>query len=159
MAAWALGAAALAVALVVGLGHSAKSTRPAPALPRERIAGPPATLATLEGRPALVVFWASWCTPCAKEAPELERFAQSADGRGRLVAVDWSDPSLHEAKSFIAHYRWTFPVLRDEQGTVGLAYGLTGLPTTFVLNGGGQIVEELHGPQTAASLGRALASA
>ena len=34
------------------------------------------------GRPALVVFWASWCEPCAREAPALERFSLSPFGRG-----------------------------------------------------------------------------
>lgn len=158
--AWGLALAVLAVLLVIGLGHGGHAgARAAPSLPRERLAGPPVTLAALRGRPALVTFWASWCGPCSKEAPELERFALSAAGRGRLVAVDWSDPSIPEAKMFIEHHRWTFSVLRDEQGTVGLAYGLTGLPATFVLDGSGQIVEELRGPQTAQSLSQALANA
>jgi cytochrome c biogenesis protein CcmG, thiol:disulfide interchange protein DsbE len=158
--AWGVGVAAVAVLLVIGLGHSGRaSARPAPSLPRERLAGPPVTLATLRGRPALVTFWASWCGPCSKEAPELERFAQSQAGKGRLVAVDWSDPLLDEARKFIGRNRWTFSVLRDEDGTVGLAYGLIGLPTTFVLNSHGQIVEQLTGPQTAKSLGQALANA
>lgn len=158
--AWGVGVAALAAALVVGLGHGGRANaRPAPSLPRERLAGPPVTLATLRGRPAIVAFWASWCTDCSKEAPELERFAQSASGRGRLVAVDWSDPLIGEARKFIGRNRWTFPVLRDEEGTVGLAYGLADLPTTFVLDGKGQIVQQLVGPQTAKSLSQALANA
>ncbi len=159
--AWGLGLLVLAVVLVIGLGHSKSgSGRRAPALPTERIAGPRVTLATLRGKPALVLFWASWCPPCAHEAPEVERFAQSPAGKGRLVTVDYEDDSLSEAKHFIRQYRWTLPVLRDEDGTVGFDYGVsTGLPVTFVLDAEGRIRQELRGPQTVQSLTKALAGA
>lgn len=112
-------------------------------------------LAGTRGRPALVVFWASWCGPCMREAPALERFAESSTGRGRLVGVDWSD-ALSGARKFIRRYAWTFPNERDAEGTVGNAYGLPGLPTTFVLDSHGRIRARLVGPQTEASLTRAL---
>jgi cytochrome c biogenesis protein CcmG, thiol:disulfide interchange protein DsbE len=157
--AWGVAVAILAALLVVGLSGKRASGKPAPALPRERLAGPPATLASLlataHGRPALVTFWASWCGPCAGEAPALERFAHSAAGRGRLVAVDWND-GLSGARAFVDRYRWTFPTLRDAEGTVGEAYGLTGLPTTFVIDAHGRIRGALRGPQTTQTLDRAL---
>jgi cytochrome c biogenesis protein CcmG, thiol:disulfide interchange protein DsbE len=156
-------AAALAALIVFGLAHhrSAAVGRQAPALPREQLAGPavtlPGLLADARGGPALVVFWASWCGPCAREAPAIERFAQSSAGRGRIVGVDWSD-ALSGARSFIRRYSWTFPNLRDAEGTVGNDYHLTDLPTTFVLDGHGRIRAVLSGPQDEDSLGRALAS-
>lgn len=156
-------AAALAALIVFGLASDRGSSvgRPAPALPQEHLAGPPLTLAGLlavaPGRPALVVFWASWCGPCAREAPALERFSRSSTGRGRMVGVDWSD-GLAGARSFIRRYSWTFSNLRDSEGTVGNDYHLTGLPTTFVLDGRGRIRAVLRGPQDEGSLGRALAS-
>ena len=157
-------ALAAAVALVVfGLAsnHSGPGGRRAPTLPSEHIAGAPVTLAgllaTAHGRATLVTFWASWCGPCAKEASALERFSRSAGGSGRLVGVDWSD-GLSGARSFVAKHAWTFPVLRDAEGTVGNDYRLTGLPTTFVLDSSGRIRSVLRGPQTASSLARAMAA-
>ena len=155
-------AAALTALIVFGLAseHSSSVGPLAPALPRERLAGPPVTLAGLlagaNGRAALVVFWASWCGPCAREAPALERFSRTAAGRGRLVGVDWSD-GLAGARLFIRRYSWTFSNLRDSEGTVGNEYRLTGLQTTFVLDARGRIRAVLRGPQDEASLGRALA--
>lgn len=160
---WMLAAALLVVLVVFGLAanRGAGVGRAAPALPRERLVGPPVTLAGSPGaRPggaSLVTFWASWCGPCAREAPALERFARSPAGRGRLVGVDWSD-ALSGARSFIRRYAWTFPNLRDAEGTVGNEYHLSGLPTTFVLDAHGRIRTVLRGPQDEASLGRALAS-
>jgi cytochrome c biogenesis protein CcmG/thiol:disulfide interchange protein DsbE len=155
-------AAVIALA-VFGLAgdRSATNGRPAPALPRERLLGAPATISSLladaHGRAALVVFWASWCGPCANEAPALERFATSPQGRGRIVGVDWSDPVLSAARGFIRRYAWTFPNLRDREGSVGVAYHLTGLPTTFVIDARGRIRATLRGPQSQSSLERALA--
>jgi len=160
--AWTLAAAALIALIVFGLARNGSSPtgRLAPALPRERLAGAPVTLAGLlagtGGRPALVVFWASWCGPCAHEAPAIERFSRSAAGRGRIVGVDWSD-ALSGARSFIRHYSWSFPNVRDSEGTVGNAYRLPGLPTTFVVDAHGRIRTELRGPQDEAALARALA--
>src|SRR5437588_2775010 len=87
---WTLAAAAAVALLGFGLASSRSSSvgRVAPSLPGERLAGP--SLAATE-RPALVVFWASWCEPCAREAPALERFARTPPGRGRVIGVDWSD--------------------------------------------------------------------
>src|SRR5271155_1495156 len=149
-------AAALIALVVFGLAHhrSAAVGGQAPALARETLAGPavtlPGLLADARGGPALVVFWASWCGPCAREAPALERIADSDAGRNRLVGVDWSD-AASGARSFIRHYGWTFPNLRDAEGTVGDDYPLTSLPTTFVLDGRGRIEAQLHGPQDEAS--------
>jgi cytochrome c biogenesis protein CcmG/thiol:disulfide interchange protein DsbE len=160
---WAVLAVLVALALVIGLsGKGAPGGRLAPALPRELLAGPPATLATLrataDGRPTLVVFWASWCEPCRREAPAVERFALSPAGRGRVVGVDWSDEAA-SARGFIGKYHWSFPNLRDGEGSVGYAYGLTGLPSTFVIGAGGRIEQTLRGPQTERTLGRALGAA
>lgn len=162
--AWALAAAgAIAALAIFGLAsdRSTSAGRLAPGLPGERLAGPPVTLASLliqaRGRPALVVFWASWCGPCASEAPALERFYLSPAGRARVVGVNWSD-ALSGARSFIRRYAWTFPDVRDSDGTVGNAYRITGLPTTFVVDGHGRIRSVLRGPQSEGSLARALSA-
>lgn len=152
--------AALVLFAVFGLaGTSGVRGRKAPGLPREWLSGAPATFTSLlsssHGKPVLVVFWASWCGPCLKEAPALERFAQSKGGRARIVGVDWSD-ARSGARSFISHYRWTFPVVRDGEGTVGNSYGLAVLPTTFVVDSRQRILAQLPGPQTQAGLERAL---
>jgi cytochrome c biogenesis protein CcmG/thiol:disulfide interchange protein DsbE len=160
---WIVLAVLVALALVIGLsGKSAPGGRLAPALPRELLAGPPATLATLrataKGRSTLLVFWASWCEPCRHEAPAVERFALSRAGRGRVVGVDWSDEAA-SARRFIGKYHWSFPNLRDGEGSVGYAYGLTGLPSTFVIGTDGRIQQTLRGPQTEQTLEHALGEA
>jgi cytochrome c biogenesis protein CcmG, thiol:disulfide interchange protein DsbE len=160
-----LAGCAIAALVVFGLasGGSKQTGREAPQLPSERLAGPPVSLSSLlagdHRRAALVVFWASWCEPCAHEAPALERLATSGLGQGRVVAVDWSDPESDNARAFIKRYSWSFPVLRDAEGTVGYQYGITNLPTSFVVGPDGRIRAILHGPQTQAEFAAALTSA
>jgi cytochrome c biogenesis protein CcmG/thiol:disulfide interchange protein DsbE len=135
-----------------------QAPRPAPALPTEVLSGHRVDLESLRGKPALINFWASWCGPCKQEAPELRRFSQQISHRASLVGVDWNDRP-DNARAFIAQSDWRYPVLRDSSGEVGNSYGLNGLPTTFVLDSSGRIVQKLQGPQTGSSLSRAVASA
>ncbi len=135
---------------VLGTG-SRNAAKPAPPLPAAVLQPPKATLATLRGKPALVNFWASWCGPCRKEAPELERFDRSLHGAARLVGVDYTDGES-AARSYLRRYGWTFGVLSDPDGIYGSRYQISGLPTTLVLDPHGRIVERLSGPQTVASL-------
>lgn len=156
---------AVAVALVAGLiayealsSGSGDAGQPAPPLPAEVIQGPKTTLASLRGEPALINFWASWCEPCRKEAPELERLARSLGGAGRLVGIDYTDQA-DGGREFIRQYGWTFPILSDPDGVYGARYRFSGLPTTVVLDARGRIVEKLRGPQTVTELRRALRAA
>jgi thiol-disulfide isomerase/thioredoxin len=156
--AWTIALAiAVVVLAIVGLAskHSPAAGRPAPPLPGERLSGPPAPSFTEGGHSKIVVFWASWCEPCAQEAPAVQRVSQSAIGRGRVIGVDWND-ALSGARSFVKAHSWTFPNVRDGEGTVGSAYRLIGLPTTFLVDANGRIREMLSGPQSEVSLVRAL---
>jgi thiol-disulfide isomerase/thioredoxin len=159
----ALGCAAIAAIAIFGFKSSdSTKNRRAPELPSEHLSGAALTLPALvhsaDGHASLVVFWASWCGPCNDEAPALERFSQSPAGKGRIVGVDWSD-ARSGAAAFVHHYGWTFPNLRDANGTVGNEYELTNLPTSFVLDSTGRIRRVLHGPQDEASWRDALRAA
>jgi cytochrome c biogenesis protein CcmG, thiol:disulfide interchange protein DsbE len=144
---------AIIVATLLTVGERTPAARQAPALPREVLVGPPLNLADLRGRPALINFWASWCDPCRREAPELRAFA-SAHWRGALIGIDWSD-DLSSARAFIRRFRLAYPNYRDATGATGSAYGISGLPTTFVLDRHGRITAVLRGPQTRMRLDRA----
>lgn len=153
----AVGALAIVAVLTLKTTHGTTAARAAPALPTQVLRAPAASLATLRGHAVLVNFWASWCHPCQKEAPQLTAFARQATGL-RVVGVDTGD-NAGDARKFVALHRWTFPVLRDGDDSVGNDYGVHGLPTTFALDARGQIVRTLVGPQTVKTLDAALAAA
>jgi peroxiredoxin len=72
--------------------------------------------------------------------------------------VDWDDAG-GAARAFIRKHGWNFPVLADTSGAAGEEYGLIGLPTSFVLDPRGRVVATFRGPQSEATLRRALLEA
>jgi cytochrome c biogenesis protein CcmG, thiol:disulfide interchange protein DsbE len=143
--------AAAVIVLALALPGSKSVGREAPQLPAHALRGSAVTLSSLRGKPALVNFFASWCAPCIREAPDVQRAYTELAGRARMVAVDWND-GRSSALSFLERFGWTMPVLEDPSGLVGDSYGIDGLPTTFVLDSRGRIVKRLTGPQSPARL-------
>jgi cytochrome c biogenesis protein CcmG/thiol:disulfide interchange protein DsbE len=150
--------AAIVVAELASGSGSTDTARAAPPLPAKALRPPAVDLAALRGKPALVDFFASWCGPCGEEAPTLRKVAVALAGKATVVAVDWDDAG-GPARAFIRKHGWDFPVLADTSGAAGEAYGLVGLPTSFVLDPRGRIVATFRGPQSEAKLRQALLEA
>ena len=151
-------AALIVVGAVFGLRSKSTPVRPAPALPTSAVLGQPVTLAQLHGKPAFVVFWASWCPPCAHEAPAVESFARQVAGRAHVIGVDWDDTD-GGARKFARTHGWTFTSMSNPRGVVGARFGLTDLPTTYLIDRRGRIIDRLVGEQTVSSLKDALSRA
>jgi thiol-disulfide isomerase/thioredoxin len=158
LAVGALVVAVIVVAEVASGGGTDSDGRQAPPLPTKALQPPAVNLADLRGKPALVDFFASWCDPCAEEAPTLRKLSQDLGGKATIVAVDWDDAG-DSARAFVRKHGWTFPVLADTSGTAGENYGVTALPTSFVLDPQGEIVDTFRGPQSEARLRQALLEA
>jgi cytochrome c biogenesis protein CcmG, thiol:disulfide interchange protein DsbE len=102
-----------------------------------------------DGRPAVLLFFASWCAPCQSEVPAVAAVyrAQKHD-RIPVIGVDGMDPT-REALSFDHRSGVTFPVAADSDYTVteGL-YGFDGDPDAVFINAQGTIEHIVHGPIT-----------
>jgi peroxiredoxin len=151
LAALIFAVAGAVVVLALVLPGSRSEGRFAPQLPTRVLSGSSVTLASLRGKPTLVNFFASWCASCIREAHDVQRAYQKLGERANLVSVAWDDRRT-ETLRFVERYRWTMPVLEDSSGLVGNAYGISGLPVTFVLDANGRVVKRLSGPQTLAGL-------
>jgi thiol-disulfide isomerase/thioredoxin len=114
----------------------------------------------LRGKVVLVNFWASWCTECRPEMPVLERLHRELAPKGlALVGVN-----AREQRTAILRYAselgLTFPLVLDPDGKINAAYGVVGLPTTFVVARDGRVVALAVGPREwAGASGRALLQA
>lgn len=83
------------------------------------------------GRPVLLNFWATWCPPCRKEMPDLQRFASQYGDRIQMLGVNWDFDADAGVRQFLDRYNISYPNLMDRKGEVFVKYRLTGLPVTF----------------------------
>ena len=110
------------------------------------------SLRSMAGRPVIVNFFASWCSPCQKETPLIARFYQARQGQVSVVGIDVNDSSS-AALSFVHKSGVTYPVAVDPLPMkTATAYGLPGLPATFFLNSQHRIVKRVFGAVTQAEL-------
>jgi len=101
-------------------------------------------------RPTVVNLWASWCGPCKEEMPAVQRFATANPGV-RVVGVAIDD-APDAARDFAREVGVRFPLGVDSDDRVGDEYGVTGLPTTLLLDREGRLASTWAGPVTEADL-------
>lgn len=115
----------------------------------------PVHLADFRGRWVVVNFWATWCTPCLLEMPELQAFHDEQINRATVIGVNFESLTPEAIRSFVEQLAVTFPiVLSDGQPLPG--FDLKGLPTTFLISPAGKLVDTHLGTVTAAMLAKRL---
>jgi len=116
---------------------------PAPAFSLQQLDGGGAlSLASLRGKTVVLNFFASWCDPCKREAPALEKLWQQDRGQNLVVlGVDTNELSRGDGLRFVHAHGVTYPVVSDPGGTVAQnRYDISNLPVTYVLDGKGRII-------------------
>ena len=102
------------------------------------------TLSDLQGRPVILNFWATWCSPCRIEMPEFQSvYENHPDGEIAIVAVNLDEPVDRVTKFFRDELGLTFTALLDEGGIIADQYGVFTYPTTYFINEEG-VVTAVH---------------
>ena len=115
--------------------------------------GAPASTADYRGRPLVVNFFASWCTPCIAEMPDFEAVHQTLGDDVAFLGLALRDP-VEEAQALVERTGVTYDVGRDSDGSALAFYGGLGMPTTVFLDAEGTVVEVHSGQLSAAQLER-----
>jgi peroxiredoxin len=113
--------------------------QPAPPFEAETPAGQRVSLADYRGRVVLVNFWATWCTPCRAEMPEIQAAYQAHRERGfEVVAINVQE-SPAEVQPFMAELGLSFPALLDPDGAITRRYLARALPSTYLIDRSGVV--------------------
>lgn len=159
---WSLLGAAVIGLLIYGLSTQGASTSLDEALRHgKRPIAPEATmlmptltgagrssLAAYRGKVVIVNFWASWCTPCEREAPGLERLErQLASHDATVLGITYEDITSDSLK-FAHEFNLTYPNLRDVNGSFAHSYGTVQIPESFVIDRTGHVAEISRGEVT-----------
>jgi len=123
-------------------GSFASPSRPAPQITLATLAGGDMAFGA-PGQPVIVNFFASWCTPCEAEHP----FLMDMRARGaNVVGVLYKDQP-EKGATLLARKGDPFAqVALDPDGSAGIAFGIAGVPETFLIDAQGQIVKTMRGP-------------
>jgi cytochrome c biogenesis protein CcmG, thiol:disulfide interchange protein DsbE len=150
-----LGAAAGLLILFASPSYKQGEASPAGSVAKSfsfQMDGKAETLADLRGKVVVLNFWASWCPPCVDETAslnELQRWIAPRGGTILGVSAD-TDPSAYE--QFLKEHDVIFPTYRDplERGVlsqIGLDYGTSIYPETYIIDRNGRIARKIVGAQ------------
>jgi thiol-disulfide isomerase/thioredoxin len=105
------------------------------------------SLDDLGGKVVVVNFWASWCRECRPEMPMLERLHRELGPHGLAVVGVNAREGPGAVRRYAREVGLTFPLVLDAGGATNRAYGVIGLPTTFVVGRDGRAVAFAVGPR------------
>lgn len=112
------------------------------------------SLSDYRGKWVLVNYWATWCPPCLEELPELETFHSNSAGKAVVLGVNMEAIDQSRLRAFVADQVLSFPILvagesPDREQLIG---PVDGMPTSFLITPGGEVVARQVGQVTAEAI-------
>lgn len=158
---WALPSIPTFIFLLIG-AHAAWATGPVPGEKQllldapskpvaafdvriKTVSGKSYRLKELKGQVVFINFWATWCVPCLREMPSMERLNRKMKGKAfRMLAINF-DESIERIRNFIEGKGFTFEIVLDPGGTIGEKYNAERLPLTYIIGRNGNIARRAIG--------------
>ena len=124
---------------------------PMPEVSGSGLAGDRVTPGTYRGEVVVVNFWASWCGPCRKEQPGLERLWREYRDRGvQVLGINFQDDRA-AARTYLEEFDVTYPSVPDD-GLLAHGFGVPYLPATILVDRSGEMRYRLLGAQEEAAV-------
>ena len=120
---------------------------PAPEFHAQTLSGDAHRLA--QDQPTLIYFWASWCSICKLSQDQIQKLSREH----HVVTVAMNSGDAATVRAFLKHQQLDFPVILDQDSRIAHLFGVSGVPTSFVVTAGGDIAFAEVGYTTAWGLG------
>ena len=101
------------------------------------------SLSSLKGKVVFLNFWATWCPPCIKEMPSMQKLYDKFKNKD-FVMIALSSEDKNTVKQFLNKNKYTFHIVSDELNLF-IEYNISSIPTTFIINGDGYIIGGIIG--------------
>lgn len=106
------------------------------------------SLSNYKGRVIMINFWATWCPPCRYEMPSMETLFKEYNKKGfEILAISSDSQGEKIVRPFMEFYELSFIALMDTDGEVHSLYGVTSIPTTYIIDKQGNITHKIMGPR------------
>ena len=122
-----------------------KNSNHAPDFIIEDLQGNEISLSSFKGKPVLLNFWATWCPYCRKEREHLNSLYDEYKDRGLVIVSVSTDKSVAKVKKYMQKVPSEFVIINDRYGEVSAKYGVTALPTSFLITRDGKIMHKFMG--------------
>lgn len=99
---------------------------------------------SLKGKKVFVNLWASWCPPCKREMPSIEKLYQSVDSnKVKFVLISFDD-QFELAKKYVSSKKLKLPIYYPTENPPAL-FNVQGIPATFIFNEKGELIKQIEG--------------
>jgi thiol-disulfide isomerase/thioredoxin len=122
-----------------------KDPVPAPAFEMRDISGKTVSTANWTGKVVLLAFWATWCPPCRAEIPALIDLQTRYKDKLQIVSISEDDDPPEKVLKFVQQTGINYPVIMATPALVGKYGGVPALPTTFLIDTQGRVVQKHMG--------------
>jgi thiol-disulfide isomerase/thioredoxin len=103
-------------------------------------------LSSLKGKVVLLNFWATWCPPCREEIPSMMKLNTFMVGKPfQMVAISIDEGGKPAIEAFFKQTGFSLPTYQDASGVSSKAYGITGVPESFIIDKQGVLVKKIIG--------------
>lgn len=107
----------------------------APPIEGSTLSGEAFTLDSLQGKPAVVHFWATWCPVCELEQGMIDALSRDHP----VISIAMQSGEAEEVIRYLNEQGVDYPVINDQQGSIARLYGVRGVPASFVLDSSGEV--------------------
>lgn len=153
------------ISLSLGLAACQVSTAAQPAAGASKapdfslpdLGGAPFRLSDTKGKVVILDFFATWCPPCRMEVPHFQALYDQYKDKGLvIVGVALDRGGVADVEPFVRQYKVTYPVVIGDQNVAVMYGGIRGIPTTFIIDRQGNIVEKIVGYRDKAEFEKAI---